>query len=98
MFLNPATADFNAGGLQITFLVGVRTVCFDVPILEDDITEGDNEIFEIAATPSVGGSPTVISVCIRDNDSKAPVYLYITVLDTYVHACIYRCDNRVYRA
>lgn len=63
------TADFNAGPSQITFSVGESTVCFDVPILEDDITE-DNEIFEINATPSIGGSPTVISVCIRDNDSK----------------------------
>lgn len=68
-FLNPATADFDVGTLQIVFPVGVSTVCFNVPILEDDITE-DNEIFEISATPSVGGSPTIISVCIRDNDSK----------------------------
>ena len=70
-FFNPATADFNVGPSQITFPVGVRTRCFDVAILEDDITEGDNEVFEITATPSVGGSPATITVCIRDNDGMA---------------------------
>lgn len=70
---NSATADFNAGSSQNTFAVGVETICFNVPILEDDITE-DNEIFEIVATPSVGGSPITISVCIRDNDSKGTLY------------------------
>lgn len=72
MLLNIGTADFDVGPSQITFSAGERTACFDVPILEDDITEGDNEIFEIVATPSVGGTPVVISVCIRDNDSKSP--------------------------
>ena len=85
--LNLGTADFDVGPSQITFPVGVRMLCFDVPILEDDITEGDNEIFEIIATPSVGGSPTVISICIRDNDSKiSSIYMHHRP-DTYV--CMY---------
>lgn len=68
-FNNLVRADYSAGPSEIMFPVGVRRVCFDVPILEDDITE-ENEIFEIIATPNVGGSPTTISVCIRDNDGK----------------------------
>ena len=35
-------ADFDVGTPQVTFAAGVETVCFNVPILEDDITE-DNE-------------------------------------------------------
>jgi len=78
-------ADFAEGSTQITFPVGVRTVCFNIPVLEDDITE-DNEIFEIVATPSVGGSPTTISVCIRDNDSKRyPICLCIKSITIHLH-------------
>lgn len=62
-------ADFDMGTVVIMFPANQEVVCFEVPILEDDITEG-NETFEISAVPSVGGSPIVLSVCIRDNDSK----------------------------
>jgi len=56
------------GTILVTFAANQAVACFEVPILEDDITE-DNEIFEVSAVPSVGGIPIVISVCIRDNDS-----------------------------
>ena len=85
MLLNIGTADFDVGPSQITFSAGERTACFDVPILEDDITEGDNEIFEIVATPSVGGTPIVISVCIRDNDSKASHIHRLSHIHMHVH-------------
>ena len=61
-------ADFERGIIAVTFATNQVVACFEVPILEDNITE-DNETFEISAVPSVGGMPIVISVCIRDNDS-----------------------------
>lgn len=84
------------GPTQITFPVGARTVCFNVPILEDDITE-DNEIFEITATPSVGGPPIVISVCIRDNDGKESLATYcVSQALTCIHVYISRGDIQIY--
>ena len=95
-------ADFERGIIAVTFAANQVVACFEVPILEDDITE-DNETFEIYAIPTVGGipipsvdgMPIVISVCIRDNDS-------VWSWNACTVACIslfllYRCDIQVRR-
>ena len=71
IFTHTERADFDMGTVLVMFAANQAMVCFEIPILEDDITE-DNETFEISAVPSVGGTPIVISVCIRDNDSMFP--------------------------
>ena len=68
--------DYGSGPYTVTFPAGITRVPFDIPIINDTISEG-NEDFILTINPTslppTGvsvGSPDQVTVIIRDDDGK----------------------------
>jgi len=68
-------SDYNSGPYNFIIASGLTSITFNVPIIDDNILEG-NEIFHLTIDPSSlpedvsVGSPVLATVTIVDDDCK----------------------------
>ena len=77
--------DYNSGPSTVTFTMGVTRVPFDVPIIDDNVLEA-NEDFTITINPSslpngvTRGSPGATTVTIADDDGMYVLHYKVSIV------------------